>query len=122
MCSARLLAGLPAAVRERAVRVRASVLKGGKYRRLEEPGLSQVTAQRTYRIAGLQPQNNGVAEVHDDTSFCEVYQAEMLGFCAVGAGGTYVASGATALCKERHINVLAGRSSRATPSAPRGYR
>lgn len=120
VCSARLLAGLPAAVRERAVRVRASVLTGGKYRRLEEPGLSQVAAQRAYRIAGLQPQDIDVAEVHDATSFCEIYQAEMLGFCAVGAGGPYVASGATALGGERPINVSGGLVSKGHPVGATG--
>jgi acetyl-CoA acetyltransferase len=97
VCSAAFLQTLPAAVRERAVRIRAATLSGGKYRRLDEPGLSQVAAQRAYAMAGLTPQDIDVAEVHDATSFCEIYQAEMMGFCPVGQGGAYVASGATGL-------------------------
>ena len=46
-------------------------------------------------MAGITPQQVSVAEVHDATSFCEIYQAEMMGFCAIGQGGAYVASGAT---------------------------
>lgn len=120
LCSARMLHELPAAVRERAIRVRASVLSGGKYRRLDEPGLSQVAAQHAYRRAGLQPTDVDVAEVHDATSFCEIYQAEMLGFCEVGQGGAYVASGATALGGERPINLSGGLVSKGHPVGATG--
>jgi len=52
LCSERFLAGLPARVCERAVKVRASTLSGGKYRALDEPGLSRVAAERAYAAAG----------------------------------------------------------------------
>jgi acetyl-CoA acetyltransferase len=120
LCSARMLKALPAAVRERAVRVRASVLSGGKYRRLDEPGLSRVAAQRAYQRAGLQPKDVNVAEVHDATSFCEIYQAEMLGFCDVGQGGAFVASGATSLGGERPINLSGGLVSKGHPVGATG--
>ena len=120
LCSARALAGLPAAVRERAVRVRASVLTGGKYRALDEPGLSHVAAQRAYALAGVQPKDIGVAEVHDATAFCEIYQAEMLGFCAVGTGGAFVGSGATALGGQIPVNVSGGLVSKGHPVGATG--
>lgn len=120
VCSARMLKALPAAVRERAIRVRASVLSGGKYRRLDEPGLSRVAAQRAYQRAGLQPRDVNVAEVHDATSFCEIYQAEMLGFCDVGQGGAFVASGATSLGGERPINLSGGLVSKGHPVGATG--
>ena len=41
------------------------------------------------------PGNIDVAEVHDATSFCEIYQVEMMGFCDIGQGGSFVESGAT---------------------------
>jgi len=120
LCSARLLRELPAAVRERALRVRASVLTGGKYRRLDEPGLSRLAAQRAYTCAGITPQDVDVAEVHDATSFCEIYQSEMLGFCDIGAGGSFVASGASALGGRIPINLSGGLVSKGHPVGATG--
>lgn len=120
LCSARVLEELPAPVRERAIRVRASVLSGGKYRRLDEPGLSQVAAQRAYARAGIGPQDIDVAEVHDATSFCEIYQAEMLGFCDVGTGGAFVGSGATALGGAIPVNLSGGLVSKGHPVGATG--
>ena len=120
LCSARALSGLPAAVRERAVRVRASVLSGGKYRALDEPGLSQVAARRAYALAGVQPQDIDVAEVHDATAFCEIYQAEMLDFCPIGSGGAFVGSGATALGGRIPVNLSGGLVSKGHPVGATG--
>ena len=120
LCSARVFSGLPAAVRERAVRVRSSVLSGGKYRSLEEPGLSKVAADRAYAMAGLAPADIDVAEVHDATSFCEIYQAEMLGFCEVGQGGPFVGSGATALGGRVPFNLSGGLVSKGHPVGATG--
>lgn len=120
LCSERLLRELPRAVRERALRVRASVLSGGKYRALDEPGLSRVAAQRAYAQAGITPQDIDVAEVHDATSFCEIYQSEMLGFCEVGHGGAWVASGASALGGKQPINLSGGLVSKGHPVGATG--
>lgn len=120
LCSARMLSELPPMARERAIRVRASVLSGGKYRRLDEPGLSRVAAQRAYQRAGLQPKDIDVAEVHDATSFCEIYQAEMLGFCELGQGGSFVSSGATSLNGKLPINLSGGLVSKGHPVGATG--
>lgn len=120
LCSERLLRQLPAAVQARALRVRASVLTGGKYRELDEPGLSHVAAQRAYAMAGLQPRDIDVAEVHDATSFCEIYQAEMLGFCEFGQGGAFVGNGATALGGSIPINLSGGLVSKGHPVGATG--
>ncbi|MFZ4758643.1 MAG: thiolase family protein [Burkholderiaceae bacterium] len=120
LCSAARLATLPARVRERAVKVRASVLAGGKYRSLDEPGLSRIAAQRAYRAAGIGPEAIDLAEVHDATSFCELYQCEMLGFCADGAGGAYVGSGATSIDGERPVNLSGGLVSKGHPVGATG--
>jgi acetyl-CoA acetyltransferase len=120
LCSEKALRELPAATRERAVRVRASVLTGGKYRKLDEPGLSRLAAQRAYAAAGLQPSDIDVAEVHDATSFCEIYQAEMLGFCEIGTGGPFVGSGATALGGRIPINTSGGLVSKGHPVGATG--
>jgi acetyl-CoA acetyltransferase len=120
LCSAAFLAGLPARVRERAVRVRASALSGGKYRALDEPGLSSVAARKAYAQAGLGPADVHVAEVHDATSFCEIYQSEMLGFCDAGQGGRFVESGASALGGRLPINLSGGLVSKGHPVGATG--
>jgi acetyl-CoA acetyltransferase len=107
-------------VRERAVRVRASALSGGKYRALDEPGLSQTAARKAYAAAGIGPGDVDVAEVHDATSFCEIYQAEMLGFCEIGRGGPFVGSGATALGGRIPINLSGGLVSKGHPVGATG--
>ncbi len=120
LVSERRLRELPAAARERAVRVAATALSGGKYRSLDEPGLSRVAAQKAYAQAGLGPEAIDVAEVHDATAFCELYQAEMLGFCEEGQGGAFVESGATTLGGRLPINTSGGLVSKGHPVGATG--
>lgn len=120
LCSGEQLDSLPAAVRDRAVKVRTSVLSGGKYRRLDEPGLSKIAADRAYAKTGLKPADIDVVELHDATSFSEIYQAEMLGFCAPGEGGRLVESGATAIGGRIPINTSGGLVSKGHPVGATG--
>jgi len=120
LVSRRRLRELPPPVQERAVRVAATALSGGKYRALDEPGLSRVAAQKAYRQADLGPEAIDVAEVHDATAFCELYQAEMLGFCEEGEGGTFVESGATRLGGKLPINTSGGLVSKGHPVGATG--
>ena len=120
VCSAAYLKRLPLAVRSRAARIAASVLTGGKYRQLSEPGLSMLAAQRAYRAAGIGAADIDLAEVHDATSFSELYQSEMLGFCPPGGGGALVESGATALGGRIPINLSGGLVSKGHPVGATG--
>ncbi|MGU3496137.1 thiolase family protein [Xanthobacteraceae bacterium A53D] len=120
VCSARFLATLPAEVRERAVRVRASALSGGKYRDLAEPSLSRVAALKAYRMADVEPAQVDLAEVHDATSFSVIFQSEMMGFCAEGTGGAFVASGATTFGGSTPINLSGGLVSKGHPVGATG--
>jgi acetyl-CoA acetyltransferase len=120
VCSEDYLAGLPREVQRRAVKIRASVLTGGKYRDFDEPSLSKAAADRAYAKAGVGPGDIDVAEVHDATSFCEIYQAEMLGFCSIGQGGPFVGSGATALGGQIPINTSGGLVSKGHPIGATG--
>lgn len=110
----------PPEVRARAVKVRASVLTGGKYRAPDEPGLSQVAAQRAYAKSGLTPADVDLLEVHDATSFCEIFQLEMLGFAEPGGGGPLVASGATRLGGRLPVNLSGGLVSKGHPVGATG--
>ena len=120
LCSKQFLETLPAETRERAIRIRASTLTGGKYRALDEAGLSAVAAKRAYASAEIGPDDIDIAEVHDATSFSELYQCEMLGFCEQGKGGDYAASGATTLEGERPINLSGGLVSKGHPVGATG--
>lgn len=120
LCSEDFLRRQPAEVQRRAVRVRASALSGGKYRDLDEPGLSRIAAEKAYRMAGLGPESVDLVEVHDATSFCELYQLEMLGFCADGRGGAFVESGAASLGGAKPTNVSGGLVSKGHPVGATG--
>lgn len=120
VCSEDYLKGLPAGVRDRAIRIRASALSGGKYKSLDEPSLSMAAAKKAYAMSDLAPGDIDVAEVHDATSFCELYQAEMLGFCEVGDGGRFVESGATMLDGKTPINTSGGLVSKGHPVGATG--
>ncbi len=120
LCSEAALANFPPSVRDRAVLVRTSQLSGGKYRALDEPGLSRVAADKAYALTGLQPADIDLVELHDATSFCEIYQLEMLRFCADGQGGPMVESGATALGGRLPVNVSGGLVSKGHPVGATG--
>jgi acetyl-CoA acetyltransferase len=120
LCSTGFLNNLPSEVQNRAVKIKASVLTGGKYRGFDEPGLSKVAADRAYEMAGVSPGDVDVAEVHDATSFCEIFQAEMLGFCPIGQGGKFVESGATMLEGKIPINTGGGLVSKGHPVGATG--
>ena len=120
LCSEDALADFPPAARARAVRVRASELAGGKYRALDEPGLSRIAADKAYARTGLGPQDIDLVELHDATSFCEIYQLEMLRLCPDGQGGRMVESGQTALGGALPVNVSGGLVSKGHPVGATG--
>jgi acetyl-CoA acetyltransferase len=120
LCSADYLKNLPSDVQNRAVKINASVLSGGKYRGFDEPSLSNAAADKAYAMAGVGPGDIDVAEVHDATAFCEVYQVEMMGFCPIGEGGKFVESGATMLDGKIPINTSGGLVSKGHPVGATG--
>jgi acetyl-CoA acetyltransferase len=120
LCSENYLKSLPGSVRDRAVKVKASVISSGKHRPISEPSLSKWAADRAYKMAGVGPNDIDVAEVHDATSFCEIYQAEMLGFCPIGEGGKLIESGATMLDGKIPINTSGGLVSKGHPIGATG--
>lgn len=120
LCSENFLATLPAHVRDRAIRIRALAISGGKYRGEAEPGLSRAAADRAYRMAGILPEDVSIAEVHDATSFCELYQTEMMRLCPEGQGGPFAASGATAMDGKVAVNPSGGLVSKGHPIGATG--
>lgn len=120
LCSGDYLNHLPSEIQNRAVKIKACALTGGKYRAFDEPSLSRIAAEKAYKIAGVGPTDIDVAEVHDATSFCEIYQAEMMGFCPIGEGGKFVESGATMLGGVVPINTSGGLVSKGHPIGATG--
>lgn len=120
VCSDDFLSAMPQAVRDRAVRIAGAAIAGGKYRDLAEPGVGQTAARKAYDQADITPAEIDLAEVHDATAFCEIYQAEMMGFCEPGAGGTFVESGATARDGVKPINCSGGLVSKGHPVGATG--
>jgi len=120
LCSGPFLAGLPGAVRDRAVELRASVLAGGKCRAVDEPSLTRVAAEKAYARAGVTATDVDVAEVMDATSFGEIEEVEMLGFCPPGAGGRFVESGETSPGGRVPVNTSGGLVSKSHPVGATG--
>src|SRR6185369_13852293 len=95
LCSGEMFRGLPAGVQRRSVRLTASAMAGGRFRKIDEPGVTHFAAAKAYKLAGIGPSDIDLAEVHDSTSFCEIEQVELLGLCEPGQGGPFTMSGAT---------------------------
>lgn len=121
VCSSRYLERMPSEVRERALRIRACALAGGKYAPApDEPKTAEVAAKLAYQMSGLSPRDIDVVELHDATSFAMVHLLEDLGFCAKGEGGPFIESGATQLGREIPVNVSGGLVSRGHPLGATG--
>jgi acetyl-CoA acetyltransferase len=120
LCSEDKLASFSPDVQRRAVRVGATALTGGYYRDIREPSLTRVAAQRAYEQAGVGPDDIDVVELHDPTSFSEIYQLEMLGFVPDGEGGPFVESGATGPGGRLPVNTSGGLISKGHPVGATG--
>jgi acetyl-CoA acetyltransferase len=120
ICSDKGLRYFPKDIQETAIKIKASTLSGGKYRTPQETGLSKVAAQKAYKQADIRPQDIDLVEVHDATSFCEIYQLEMLGFCEIGKGGRFVEEGHTRLGGQLPVNLSGGLVSKGHPVGATG--
>src|SRR5690606_14288326 len=77
-------------------------------------------ARKAYAAAGVSAADIDVAEVHDATAFCEIYQVEMLGFCEAGRGGAFVEEGHTMRDGRIPINTSGGLVSKGHPVGATG--
>jgi len=110
----------PPEVRARALRVRATILTGGRWRGLDDEGLVHRAGRKIWEATGMQPGDVDVVELHDSNAWAEVEACEGLGFCPVGEGGPFGASGATGRGGERPINLSGGLVSKGHPIAATG--
>ena len=103
---------------ERAVKIRASVLKSGCRTGVND--ISQRASKEAYEKSGLGPEDVDMLEVHDATAFGELIQMEALGFCPEGEGGAYAEGGATALDGKTPVNPSGGLIARGHPIGASG--
>lgn len=114
--------GLERFQRQRAIRVHASVVSGGRNRdprRLDQQ-IGRIAATRAYEKAGLGPHDMSLAEVHDASAFAEIQQSENLGFCDYGQGGWIAERGETRLGGRIPINPSGGLECKGHPIGATG--
>lgn len=71
-------------------------------------------------MAGVQPADLHVAELHDCFTIAEIVALEDLGLCPRGQGGPFSASGATALGGRIPVNPSGGLKSKGHPVGATG--
>ncbi|TDD42193.1 thiolase family protein [Saccharopolyspora elongata] len=105
-----------------AVAVLSSVLLSGTDRAADDADqhIGRRAAVAAYEQAGVGPGDVDVAEVHDATAFGEIQQVENLGFCPIGNGGPWSASGASTLGGALPVNPSGGLESRGHPVSATG--
>lgn len=115
LCSERFLKQHPSS---RAIKIRASILGGGK--RVGGEVIGELTSSAAYEAAAVGPEDLNVAEVHDATSFGELAVTEEIGLCAKGEGGILAESGATQLNGRIPVNTSGGLIARGHPLGASG--
>jgi len=77
-------------------------------------------AKQAYAMAGIEPKDIDVAEVHDCFSITEIMDYEDLGFCEKGQGGKFVESGESDLKGKTPVNASGGLMSKGHPLGATG--
>lgn len=81
---------------------------------------AQLASQQAYDMAGVQPADIKLAEVHDCFTIAEIIATEDLGFFAPGEGHTAVEEGLTARHGPKPINTSGGLKSKGHPVGASG--
>jgi acetyl-CoA acyltransferase len=95
--------------------VLSSVLISGRTRNDFDQDISGRAAQIAFSQAQLNPGDIDILELHDATTFGEIYQTAQARFCGHEEAAEYCSSGATALGGELPTNVSGGLVSRGHP-------
>jgi acetyl-CoA acetyltransferase len=122
VCSEEFLRKQPVDIQKRSIKIKASIFMSGDNQDLDSrPHTGQQSAQKAYEAACLGPQDVDVAELHDATIIGEIMQMENAGFCPIGEGKPFTASGATKFGgKIPIINTSGGLISRGHPLSASG--
>jgi acetyl-CoA acyltransferase len=125
LCSAKKLATLPLAVRERAVKISASVLTSDPYvpGGLVQPDVSTCTrnaAAAAYEKAGIGPGDLDLVELHDCFATAELLHYDNLMLCEPGGAADFLDSGAPWRDGRLPVNVSGGLQSKGHPIGATG--
>ncbi len=85
----------------------------------EEPA-SERAARRAYELAGVEPEDFDVVELHDAAAPAELILYEELGLCGSGESPDLLASGATQLGGQLPVNTSGGLLSKGHPIGATG--
>jgi acetyl-CoA acetyltransferase len=116
LCTAEYLKKLTA---KKPVWVGASAIVAGTHDLSLAPSPIRATF-KAYEMAGVDPRDIHVAEVHDASAPSEVMYYETLGFCAEGEGVGLLRSGATGLNGKISVNPSGGLLSKGHPIGATG--
>ena len=81
---------------------------------------ARLAGQEAYRMAGVEPKDVDVAEVHDCFTIAELMAYEDLGFCAPGKGGNMIEEGTTELEGKLPVNPSGGLKAKGHPVGATG--
>jgi acetyl-CoA acyltransferase len=112
-------------LRDRAVRIKASVMTSSPYTeygltRSDFNSATRLAAQQAYAAAEVGPKDIDLIELHDCFATAELVHYENLGICADGEAGQMIDSGATALGGRIPVNVSGGLLSKGHPLGATG--
>jgi acetyl-CoA acetyltransferase len=125
LCSSERLASLPADVRKRAVKVSASVLTSDPWSEsgLEQPDVNTLTrnaADKAYELAGVDPQDLDLVELHDCFATAELIHYDNLRLCQPGGAGDFIDSRGPWRDGRIPVNVSGGLISKGHPLGATG--
>ena len=81
---------------------------------------ARLAGQEAYRMAGVEPKDLDVVEVHDCFTIAELIAYEDLGFCGSGKGGNLIEEGTTELGGKLPVNPSGGLKSKGHPVGATG--
>ncbi|MCS7136596.1 MAG: thiolase domain-containing protein [Nitrososphaerota archaeon] len=77
-------------------------------------------SRQAYKMAGIEPKNIDVAELHDNFTITEIISYEDLGFCEKGKGGLMIQEGETEIGGRIPVNTSGGLKARGNPIGATG--
>ncbi len=94
----------------------------GLYERTDLTSLraARLAAGEAYRMAGINPADVDVAEVHDCFTIAEILAYEDLGFCKAGAGGPFIEEGQSQIGGKVAVCTSGGLKSKGHPVGATG--